>query len=147
MAACHRNCCHLVALFFSAAKFVHHIKQHFTCTSSDLIYCISCNRCGIIYIKETGRSLRTRFSEHRRAATSNDASQLVARHFNNGSNNICVSDMKIRAVCPISGSSNSRKRFEMHLISKLGIVYTLLALMNAQVTVNTHLSLSDTIID
>ena len=57
------------------------------------------------------------------AVTRNDASQPVARHFNNGSH--CVSDMKIRALCPISGSNDSRKRHEMHLISKLGTVYPL----------------------
>ena len=66
--------------------------------------------------------LRTRFGEHRRAVTSNDANQPVARHFNNGSH--CVSDMKIRALCPISGSNDS-KRHEMRLISKLGTVHPL----------------------
>ena len=69
------------------------------------------------------RCLRTRFGEHRRSVTSNDANQPVARHFNNGSH--CVSDMKIRALCPISGSNDSRKRHEMRLISKLGTVHPL----------------------
>ena len=105
----------------SAPKFVYHIKHHFTCTSSHLIYCISCSRCGMLYIGKTGRCLRTRFGEHRRSVTSNDANQPVARHFNNGSH--CVSDMKIRALCPISGSNDSRKRHEMRLISKLGTVH------------------------
>ena len=36
-----------------------------------------------------------------------------------------VSDMKIRALCPISGSNDSRKRHEMRLISKLGTVHPL----------------------
>ena len=107
----------------SAPKFVYHIKHHFTCTSSHLIYCISCSRCGMLYIGETGRCLRTRFGDHRRAVTSNDANQLVARHFNNGSH--CVSDMKFRALCPISGSNDSRKRHEMRLFSKLGTVHPL----------------------
>ena len=107
----------------SAPKFVYHNKHHFTCTSSHLIYCISCSRCGMLYIGETGRCLGTRFAEHRRAVTSNHANQPVARHFNNGSH--CVSDMKIRALCPISGSNDSRKRQEMCLISKLGAVHPL----------------------
>jgi hypothetical protein len=51
----------------SAPKSVFHIKHHFTCASSHLIYCISCSRCGMLYIGETGRCLRTRFGEHRRA--------------------------------------------------------------------------------
>ena len=45
----------------SAPKFVYHMRYHFTCTSSHLIYCISCSRCGMVYIGETGRCSRTRF--------------------------------------------------------------------------------------
>ncbi len=55
------------------------------------------------------------------AVSANDANQPVARHFNSGSH--CISDMKIRALCPISGSNDSRKRQEMRLISKLGTVH------------------------
>ncbi len=71
----------------------------------------------MLYIGETGRQLRTRFGEH------HDANQPIARHFNSGSH--CISDMKIRALCPISGSNDSRKRQEMRLISKLGTVHPL----------------------
>ena len=105
----------------SAPKSEFHIKYHFTCVSSHLIYCISCSRCAMLYIGETGRCLRTRFGEHRRAVIGNDANQPVARRFNNG--NHSVSDMVIRALCPISGSNDSRKRHGMRLISKLGTVH------------------------
>ena len=77
----------------------------------------------MLYIGETGRCLKTRFGEHRRAVTSNDANQPVARNFNKGSH--YVSDMKIRALCPISGSNNSRKKHEIRLIFKLGTVHPL----------------------
>ena len=77
----------------------------------------------MLYIGETGRRLRTRFGEHRRIVISNNANQPVATHFNNGSH--CVSDMKIRALCPISGRNDSSKRHEMQLISKLGTVHPL----------------------
>ena len=107
----------------SAPKSPYNIQHNFTCTSTHLIYCISCSRCGMLYIGETGRQLRTRFGEHRRAVSANDANQPVARHFNSGSH--CTSDMKIRALCPISGSNDSRKRQEMRLISKLGTVHPL----------------------
>ncbi len=107
----------------SASKSTYNIQHNFTCTSTHLIYCISCSRCGMLYIGETGRQLRTRFGEHRRAVSANDANQPVARHFNSGSH--CISDMKIRALCPISGSKDSRKRQEMRLISKLGTVHPL----------------------
>ncbi len=77
--------------------------------------------CDMLYIGETGRCLRTRFGEHRRAVKGSDAGQPVARHFNLG--NHSVSEMKMRALCPISGSNNSRKTHEMRLISKLGTVH------------------------
>ena len=81
--------------------------------------------------------LRTRFGERRRAVTSNDANQPVARHFNNGSH--CVSDMKIRALCPISGS-NAIAAKDMKCVSFPNLALsTLLALMNVLVTFNAHL--------
>jgi hypothetical protein len=75
----------------------------------------------MLYIGETGRSLRTWFGKHWRAVIGNNANQPVARYFNIG--NHSVSDMKIRALCPISGSNDNRKRHEMRLISKLRTVH------------------------
>jgi hypothetical protein len=49
--------------------------------------------------------LRTRFGEHRRAVIGNDANQPVFFKSRNHS----VSDIEIRALCPISGSNASRK--------------------------------------
>ena len=40
------------------------ICDHFTCTSENLVYCISCSRCSHIYIGETGRSLGSRIDGH-----------------------------------------------------------------------------------
>ena len=87
------------------------IRLHFTCLSSSLIYCISCSKCGLLYVGETGRSLKVRFGEHRRSVNNHDNTKPVARHFTSG--NHCVWVMKIRALCPISGTNNSRKRQEM----------------------------------
>ena len=84
------------------------IRHHFTCFSFNLIDCISCNKCGLLYIGETGRSLRVRFGEHRRSVNNHDNTKPVATHFTSGSH--CVSDMKIRALCSISGTNDSRKR-------------------------------------
>ena len=61
----------------------------------------------MLYNGETGRSLRTQFSEHRRAVCTNDASQPVVRHFNSGS--YVVSDVKIRVLSPISCSNDRHK--------------------------------------
>ena len=75
------------------------------------------------YIGEAGRPLRNRIGEHFRAFCVNDASQPACRHFNSCSH--VVSDMKIRALCPISGSNDSCKRHEMRLIPTLGTLHPL----------------------
>ena len=41
------------------------ITGHFTCTSDNVIYCISCRKCPrAVYIGDTGRRLADRFREH-----------------------------------------------------------------------------------
>ena len=42
------------------------ITDHFTCTSANVIYCITCTLCKKLYIGETGRRLGDRFREHLR---------------------------------------------------------------------------------
>ena len=44
------------------------VTDHFTCISSNVIYCITCTLCKKIYIGETGRRLTDRFREHLRDA-------------------------------------------------------------------------------
>ena len=53
------------------------ITDHFTCTSANVIYCITCTLCKKLYIGETGRRLR----EHLRDVEKDDqnASKPVAR--------------------------------------------------------------------
>jgi hypothetical protein len=75
----------------------------------------------LLYIGKIERSLKIRFGEHRRAVIGNDANQPIARYFDTGIHS--VSDTEIRAICPISGSSDRHKRYEMRLISKFGTVY------------------------
>ena len=60
------------------------ITDHFTCTSANVIYCITCTYCNKIYIGDTGRRLGDRFREHLRDMERNDKNtfKLVARHFN-----------------------------------------------------------------
>ena len=60
------------------------VTDHFTCISTNVIYCITCTLCKKICIGKTGRSLADRFREHLRDAEQNntDASKPVARHFN-----------------------------------------------------------------
>ena len=70
--------------FFSGPNRSVKVTDHFTCISTNVIYCITCTLCKKIYIGETGRRLADRFREHLRDAEQNntDASKPVARHFN-----------------------------------------------------------------
>ena len=59
------------------------ITDHFSSTSANVIYCITCTYCNKLYIGETRRRLGGRFREHLRDVEGNykDASKTVARHF------------------------------------------------------------------
>ena len=83
--------------------FIRH--DHFTCLSSNLIYCILCDKRGLLCIGGTGRSQRVRFGKHRRSVKNRDNTKPVTKHFTFG--NYCVTDMKTRAFCPISGTNDS----------------------------------------
>ena len=58
------------------------ITDPFTCTSTSVIYCITCT---LLYIGETGRRLGDRFREHLRDVEKDDKNaskyEPVARHF------------------------------------------------------------------
>ena len=58
------------------------ICEHFTCKSENMVYCISCRQCPLLYIGETGRSLRERFGEHLRSVQKKTPGFPVAEHFN-----------------------------------------------------------------
>ena len=88
---------------------------------SNLVYCISCSRCGLLYVGETGRRLSDRFAEHLRSVRNGDADKSVARHFNSA--NHSLSDIKVCAISQISGSNNNRKRQEKRLIFKIGTIH------------------------
>ncbi len=44
---------------------LHKIKQDANCASSDIIYLVTCKKCRIQYVGETGQTLRGRFNNHR----------------------------------------------------------------------------------
>ena len=57
------------------------ITDHFTCTSANVICCITSFHCKKkFYIGETGRRLGDRFREHLRERNDKDVSKPVARH-------------------------------------------------------------------
>ena len=57
------------------------MNGEFSCTSTNLIYLITCKGCNKQYVGETERWLRKRFLEHRRAVLNLDESYAVGKHF------------------------------------------------------------------
>ena len=95
-------------------------SDRFTCTSANVIYCITCTLCNKLYIGETGRRLGDRFREHLRDVEKNDkdASKPVARHFN-----LPNHSKKHMAICGLSlhlGTTESRKNLEQKFIFQIG---------------------------
>ena len=84
------------------------ITDHFTCTSANVIYHITCTLCG------------DRFREHLRDVEKDDkdTSKPVARHFN-----LPNHSKQHMAVCSLSllqGSTESRKTLEQRFIFQIG---------------------------
>ena len=94
------------------------ITDRFTCTSANVIYCITCTLCEKIYIGEIGRTLGDRFSEHLRDVERNDkdASKPVAQHFNLP--NHSSQHMTICVLSLYQGNTESRKNLEQNLFFK-----------------------------
>jgi len=96
------------------------ITDHFTCTSANVIYCITCTFCKRLHIGETGRRLGDRFREHLRDLEKDDqnASKPVARHFN--LHNHYKQHMAVCGVSLYQGSTESCKTLEQKFIFQIG---------------------------
>ena len=73
----------------------HHIYGKFTCTSTDLVYLISCTKCPSFYIGETGRKLSDRIKEHLRDIN-NKTDKQIPNHFNQFDHS--VSHLRVKAI-------------------------------------------------
>ena len=96
------------------------ITDRFTCTSANVIYCITCTLCNKSYIGETSRRLGDRFREHLRDVKKNDkdAFKPVSRHFN-----LPNHSKEHMAICGLSlhiGTTESRKNLEQKFIVQIG---------------------------
>ena len=93
------------------------ITKQFTCQSRNLIYTISCQSCGQLYIGETGRTLCIRFTEHL-ADIRHGRDKPVAKHFRTA--NHSLHDVKVKAIWQIFGNTLDRKNIESHFIKQIG---------------------------
>ena len=56
--------------------------KNISCRSSNLIYCISCNKCNKQYVGQTMLRLKDRFIHHFRDIETDNKEKSVSRHFN-----------------------------------------------------------------
>ena len=95
------------------------INTRFTCTSSNVVYAITCTNCKILYIGETKRRLADRITEHLRSVKKNFTGYPVATHFNPPS--VCnIDHFSVTAVIACRGSNYDRLVAENRLIFHLG---------------------------
>ena len=98
-------------------KRLYTICDRFTCQSENVVYSITCRRCGSLYIGETGRRLRERFGEHLRSIRNNPPGFPVAEHFNSASNSL--NDIMVCGLKRCSGDNTRPKKQEIRLIFEL----------------------------
>ena len=75
-----------------------------SCGSTNVIYGIHCVHCGLVYVGETGRSLRSRMNGQR-SAIKKGGQSLLQRHFHQPDHS--VNDMRVRILEKIYHSSEN----------------------------------------
>ena len=61
--------------------------SNISCRSSNLIYCITCTRCGMQYVGQTSLRLKDRFVHHFYSIEQSNLNLVVGRHFNENGHN------------------------------------------------------------
>ena len=83
--------------FSYKARTAHTTSVTTSPVSVRMLHCISCGHCNCLYIGETGRPVRERFSEHLRSIRNGSRGFPVDEHFNSASHsldNITVCGLK-----------------------------------------------------
>eukprot|EP00061_Rhincodon_typus_P007368 g28995.t1 len=87
----------------------------YTCTSTNVVYCIRCSRCGLLYNGETNQNLGDPFVLR---SVHNKRQHLpVANHFNSPSRSL--GDMSILGLLQCHNDA-TQKLEEQHLIFHIG---------------------------
>ena len=86
-----------------------------TWSTSNVVYLISCKRCGLQYVGETSQSLRCRFNNHR-ANLKRLGQQHIYRHFNSDGHSI--DDLTIMPIEKIVDSDDDRLSLHAKRLSR-----------------------------
>ena len=84
--------------------------------SANVIYGIHCVHCGLVYVGETGRSLRSRMNGHR-SAIKKGGQSLLHRHFHQPAHS--VDDMRVQILENVYSSDKPALSTSLHRIREL----------------------------
>lgn len=93
------------------------IHHSYSCTTKNVVYCILCAKCSMLYVGETKRRLADRFREHLRLIRVKDMTHEVPVHFNTCNHDI--DDIRV-TVLKAFHTDSERKLFERSMINSLG---------------------------
>ena len=109
----------------SANNFQLVVNKPVSCDSSNVVYCILCNKSSCkssIYIGETKRKFRERFNEHLGYVRKQDFSQPTGQHFNLPGHSLSNMKISILEHCGFN-SDMYRKTREEYFINKFSAKY------------------------
>ena len=88
----------------STTQRTYNIRQHITCKSNNVIYLITCKRCGVQYVGKTDQKLHKRFNGTRSdiEKAKEDKDGPVTRHFKSGDHS--VADIHITGFDMLPGA-------------------------------------------
>ena len=97
------------------------IRDLFTCTSENFVYCISGRKCSHIYNGETDRSLRRRCGKDLRSMRNNTFECPVAQHFNSAGHMQYHQDVHLRGMRLCRGTNILRRQLTLALTRLSGL--------------------------
>ena len=101
----------------TASSYKHDIENQVDCQTSNIIYCLSCEKCKDQYIGETEKTLAVRFGQHRGYVRNKKLDKSTGEHFNKPGHQIA--HMKITILEKIkSNDAQLRKTRETYYIQK-----------------------------
>ena len=108
----------------TVTKRTYSAKIHILCQSSNLVYCITCKRCGIQYIGQTKRRLMDRFQDNFYKIGKNVSNSNIATHFNSqdheGLDDVEISEVDFIHCSPASKIARRlRHKIEKNWIFRL----------------------------
>ena len=104
------------------------VPKHITCELSDIVYLITCSKCGKYYVGETGRAFRHRIYEHKLSVSKPKETRItpVSKHFTEKGHS--VRDMKFSRLewCSLkynTPKSEHRKMREKWWMWNIGAIH------------------------